>query len=72
MSDQPETFRLRDGDGAVITTPEWADRRPSPAEWLDWFMEQSREAQEQVVEYQLAAEQTVAELDLPVAVYRHD
>lgn len=55
-----DTTRVKNGDGPEITIPEWIDRDPTPAEWVTWFLEQSREAQESVAEYNLALDETVS------------
>lgn len=57
-----ETTRLQDGKGPEVTTPEWADRDPTPAELVTWFLEQSREAQEWVAKYHLGLDDAVAKM----------
>jgi hypothetical protein len=58
--------RLANGEGPEITLPEWHERTPTPDEWIDWFGQQSREAQRHIVAYNLAAEQYASEHGWPL------
>lgn len=54
--------RLLNGNGPEVTLPEWADDvMPTPAQWLDWFQAQSREAQLVIAEYHLDTEHQLAD-----------
>ena len=49
--------RLLDGRGPEVTLPDyWSVRDPTPPEWVDWFLEQSREAQLVIAAYHLETE----------------
>lgn len=61
MGETPETVRLRNGTGPEVTLPEWLDRAsPTPEQWLDWMLVQSREAQLVIAEHLLHAEAVLA------------
>lgn len=60
MTEQ-RTARLRRGKGPEITVPDWWDEMtPSPEQWLEWFLVQSREAQLVLAEFHLDNEQRLA------------
>lgn len=58
----PETVRLQNGQGAEVTVPEWAGDTPTPEQWVDWFLIQSREAQEQIAMFHLATDHALVQV----------
>jgi hypothetical protein len=51
--------RMANGRGPEITLPDWMARQPTPGEWVAWFLEQEREAQEAIADYHLAVERAL-------------
>lgn len=62
-------MRLFNGVGPEITVPDWmaAEEAPSPELWLDWFHQQSYQAQLVVVSFHLDAERRLAAVQRALA-----
>lgn len=61
------TMRMRDGAGPEVSVPEWVNREPTAAEWVTWYLAQSREAQEWVAEYHLALDEALDSVRLALS-----
>ena len=59
--------RLNDGTGPEVTVPEWADENPTPEQWLDWLLEQSRDAQLAISEFHLAMDDAITSIKKAIA-----
>lgn len=58
-------MRLLGGRGPEITVPEWFENPegPTPEEWVDWFLVQSRDAQLIIAAFHIDNERAAADFD---------
>jgi hypothetical protein len=67
-----QMMRLMEGKGPQITVPDWAEDpdAPTPEQFLDWLLEQNREAQLILAAYHLDIEEMISGIGLPI-IPRH-